>query len=219
LQFDRLCSRVLDLDLVVWEEREFGRVGLVGEGVVTPGDRVRLEPATLVIVSWLRPGELRLHPLRRLVAREVVQAPAVVRSVLVLTNVEAARVGEDVRVPVVHLGPERLSAILDASGELRLGVPSVLGIRDLGELIPGDVAERSTADVSAPAGDVELTASATATIRQAKCANPHQMCDSGSRACVSRPATGSEKVCQSTGPSRQTEQRLLGRLSRGFSAD
>jgi hypothetical protein len=50
-------------------------------------------------------------------------------------------------VPVVHLGPEELSGLVDASPELRLGVPAVLGVRDAD--LPPEAAERSTADLAA----------------------------------------------------------------------
>jgi hypothetical protein len=65
------------------------------------------------------------------------------RSTLVLTNVEA-----EVDDAVV-VGPSRLSRVLDERAELRLRVPSVLGIRDLRDLVAAEVATRSTADVGA----------------------------------------------------------------------
>jgi hypothetical protein len=149
LQFDFLCSNLLELGSVVWERRDYGRVGLVADGVVVPGGGIRLEPPTLVVVAWLRPGVSRSHRLRRLVRSELRRAPAAARSVLLLTNVKTTSAMENVRVPVEQLGTDELSALLDAGTELRLRVPSVLGIRDIGELISPAVTARSTADVAA----------------------------------------------------------------------
>jgi hypothetical protein len=58
---------------------------------------------------------------------------------------------DDVPVPLVRLGPERLGELVDADPQLRLRVPSVLGIRELGGLIAEEVGARSTADVAAAA--------------------------------------------------------------------
>ena len=149
-QFDRLCAALVDLDPVAWEERDFGRVTVAADGIVPPGGRERLAAPTLVVVAWLRPGgrwSRRRRQLRGLLAAELGQAVPAARSALVLTNAEP--LGESTPVPVVHLGPERLGALVDADAELRLRIPSVLGIRDGDGLIPDDVAARSTADVAA----------------------------------------------------------------------
>jgi hypothetical protein len=153
LQFDRLCAALLELESVAWEERDFGRVGLAAGGAVSPGGGMRLAAPTLVVVAWLRPGRFgprRRPDLRRLLMIEFERAPvAAVGSILVLTNVEAP--GGLAPVPVVQLGPERLGELVDADAQLRLSVPSVLGIRDLGGLIAEELAARSTADVAAAA--------------------------------------------------------------------
>jgi hypothetical protein len=152
LQFDRLCAALLDLDSVAWEERDFGRVGVVPDGVVPPAGGARLAAPTLVVVAWLGPSgsRFRRRRLRRFLATELDRAPvAKVGSVLVLTNAQAPM--DDVPVPLVRLGPERLGELVDADPQLRLRVPSVLGIRELGGLIAEEVGARSTADVAAAA--------------------------------------------------------------------
>ncbi|HEV2711774.1 MAG TPA: hypothetical protein VGU26_01655 [Gaiellaceae bacterium] len=145
LQFDRLCADVLDVG-AGWTERDFGRVALVSEGVLPPAGGSRLEAPTLVIVAWLRPRESRSWLLRRIVKRELDQVAAA--SALVVTNAETFE-GEPMPVRIVHVGPSELSGLLDARADLRLRVPSVLGIRALDELIPEEVIARSTADVGA----------------------------------------------------------------------
>jgi hypothetical protein len=142
LQFDRLCAALLELDAALWEERDFGRAGLAMGGAVAPGG-TRLPAPTLVVVAWSStPLELR-----RLVVTELERAPAAAASALVVSN-SSAPIGA-APVPLVQLGPERLGALVDADPELRLRVPSVLGIRELGDLIEEAVSSRSTADIAA----------------------------------------------------------------------
>ncbi|HEX5585207.1 MAG TPA: hypothetical protein VFX08_16160, partial [Gaiella sp.] len=54
--------------------------------------------------------------------------------------------------PVTTLGPERLGTLVDASSDVRVTLPFVLGIRDLGGLIAREIAARSTADLDAMTG-------------------------------------------------------------------
>src|SRR5262249_4520258 len=112
LQFDRLCSALLELDSVGWEEREFGRVGLAPDRLLAPGSAVRLEPPTLIVVAWLRAGALRRTRLREVVRSALEEATVRPRSVLVLTNAETDAVA-GVPVPIELLGTERLAALLD----------------------------------------------------------------------------------------------------------
>jgi hypothetical protein len=152
LQFDRLCAALLDLEDVAWEEREFGRVALAPHGVVAPGGDFGLAAPTLVIVAWLRrTGTASVTSrLRRILETELERAAIrAAGSILVLTNVDAPSNGAPV--PVLQPGPERLGELVDGDAALRLRIPSVLGIRDLGSLIEEDVAARSTADVAAAA--------------------------------------------------------------------
>lgn len=152
LQFDRLCELLLGFDDVSWEPREFGRVGLALRSVLPPGGHVALAPPTLVVVAWLpRAGstssDLRL---RRILETEVDGAPVrTVGSLLVLTNVDAPDDGAPGH--VARIGPEQLGHLLDADPELRLRMPSVLGIRDLHGPIGERVSARSRFDVWAAA--------------------------------------------------------------------
>jgi hypothetical protein len=130
LQFNRLCLTLLDLDEVTWEDREFGSASLVSEGVAVPGGEVPMEAPTLVVVAWLPPTESRPGRLRRLVATELDRAPsALVASVLVLANAEMPE-ADVVDTPIVQLRPQRLARLIDQRAELRLRVPSVLGVRE-----------------------------------------------------------------------------------------
>jgi hypothetical protein len=146
LQFDRLCAGLLGLDAATWEERELGRVGMVTDGVVAPSG-ARLPGPTLVVVAWFRPADTMGRRLRRLVVTELERAPARASSALVLSNSSVPIAAAPV--PLAQLGPERLGALVDADPELRLRLPSVLGIRDLGDLIDEAVSARSSADVAA----------------------------------------------------------------------
>jgi hypothetical protein len=123
-------------------------VALVAEGVVPPGGGRRLDAPTLVVVAWLPPGERRPHRLRRFVAMERNRAPVRVASALVLANADMAG-AERMGIPVVQVGPERLGALVDASPELRVRLPSLLGIRDIEGLTAPEVLDRSTADIAA----------------------------------------------------------------------
>lgn len=131
-----------------WGERDFGRVVLVPDGIVPPGGGGRLDGPTLVVVAWLPPGQRRPRRLNRLVAIERNRASTRVASALVLANADMAA-PERFGMPVVLLGPEQLGALVDASPQLRLRMPSLLGIRELQSLASPEVVERSTADIAA----------------------------------------------------------------------
>jgi hypothetical protein len=150
LQFDDLCSTLLGLGSVSWQQRDWGRAGIVAEGAPVLGGVAGLDPPTLVVVAWLQPSARRPQQLASLIASELARAPSA-RSLLVLTNADSSAVTEKPPVPLVLLGPDRLSALVDASSELRLRVPSVLGILDVRDLIAPDVAARSSVDVAAAA--------------------------------------------------------------------
>ncbi len=152
LQFVRLCSLLLDGELD-WEDRDRGRVALAADGLRPPGDDARLEGPTLVLVVWLPHDESGPIVLPRRVAEEVERAPPRrPRSVLVLTNAVSGDGDALARLPVTTLGPERLGALVDASSDVRVTLPFVLGIRDLGGLIAPELAARSTADLDAMIG-------------------------------------------------------------------
>jgi hypothetical protein len=149
LQFTRLCALVLDRELG-WDDCGSFRVAIADEGLAAPGGATRLEPPTLVLVAWVPAGESQTVALRRILAVELDQALlSCAGSVLLLTNAESADLAGLVRMPMEVLGPKRLAELVDARAELRLTLPFVLGIRDLGGLIAPEVAARSTVDLDA----------------------------------------------------------------------
>jgi hypothetical protein len=152
LQFEGLCTTLLDLGPARWETRDFGAAALVSVAADLPAGVGRLVTPTLVVSVWLRPGESRHLELGRILSDEHGHVPFA-RSMLVLTNVETSRATAGIPVPVVLLGPERLGALLDSDAALRMQVPSMLGIRDLAGLLNPEVVARSTFDVG---GAVEL---------------------------------------------------------------
>jgi hypothetical protein len=83
------------------------------------------QPRSLLILTNARRGQLN----RRLAARAL------------KGTIEASQIAVG--------GPEVLSAALDARPDLRLRVPAVLGLRDLGALIPEVVREASSFDLAA----------------------------------------------------------------------
>jgi len=126
LQFERLCAEILG-----------GAGPIVDEGLEgLPGP-------TLVVIAWVRRTAHRARQLRNIVARARDEwAYAAPRSVMVLTNV-----AEGVDVDRI-LGPRELTEIVASRPELRLRVPSVLGIYDVRSTVD---ASRSTLDVDAAA--------------------------------------------------------------------
>lgn len=109
----------------------------------------------LVQCAWVRGGEQRrlLDSVRVLVS-EHSEDFAVANSFVLVTNVGvpatfARELGEVLGRPglrVAVLGPPELGARVDARAELRRGMPSVLGLRDLDELIEPGVSDRSSLD-------------------------------------------------------------------------
>src|SRR5690242_3227366 len=102
-------------------------------------------PVTLLALFGYR------RPSRGAVVRMREELPAVGRALL-LTNMGAdevrGRIGRDGdRVPV--LGGCELARLLDGSPDLRLRLPTVLGVRELAPLVATEAAERSAFDVAA----------------------------------------------------------------------
>lgn len=168
-QFELACTEVMSLQGVPpesWHGRaDRSRVALVPEGLDAPLERRRLPGPSLVAAVWANPGSRALWARANVVAtvrsavREHVdeERPS---SLVVLTNLalarrEVARVSAvaehaaDRALEVTVLGPAELSPLLDASPQVRRRVPSLLGVRDLAELVPDAVLQRSTADVDA----------------------------------------------------------------------
>ncbi len=159
LQFDRLCSLVLEADAGLsdlhWHGRgDIARVAMVDGRLALRERGIRLAGPVAVAVIWVRASsqaELRLEEFRdRVVGSLGHQA----ERMLVLTNLEAAGAQGALRAdPVAHdwravvLGAGEISASLDRDPRLRAAMPSVLGLRDLGALIDPDVQDRSSLDV------------------------------------------------------------------------
>ena len=133
-QFERLCDEVLRIECGFEPERWEGRADRLRRAVAPEGIRV---PGTGQVI----PGPVSVAAAWREAAPTALPAPA-----LLLANTTAPEVKG-----VTVVGPAELSALLDARPELRRRVPSVLGVRNLRELITERLLERSTADVAAAA--------------------------------------------------------------------
>jgi hypothetical protein len=163
LQFERLCSLVLEADAglsdVTWlGHADTGRVALVEEPVVLAGQGTALAGPVTVGVLWVRDDESctrRLSELVELASALPLELGLWLEDrVLVITNLDGAAAHEALRRQafvqartLVVLGRDDLSHSLDRHPELRAAMPSVLGLRDLTPLIPSDVRARSSLGV------------------------------------------------------------------------
>lgn len=160
LQFDRLCSLVLEADAglsgLQWRGRgDAVRIARV-DGPLTLRDRGhRLGGPVTVAGVWVRSGPVPEGRMSEFGDR-VVSVPADrTEWLLVMTNLDTAdaraalRADERARdLRVVILGAAEISTSLDRDPQLRAAMPSVLGLRDLDGLIDSDVRGRSSLDVS-----------------------------------------------------------------------
>ncbi len=144
LQFERLCALVLQAGGIGGELDWIGHAD-AGRVAVAAG------PLT-VVVAW---APVALDEAGRAVdlARRVARLPSELefmfaRTVLVLTNADAARVEPQLRrLLELEYEPSRLTVLgsgelcerLDRHPQVRAALPSVLGLRDLGPLIPAGV--------------------------------------------------------------------------------
>jgi hypothetical protein len=167
LQFEQLASLVLDVEAGLrgldWRDRAYrGRFALVDESVVLSGTEVRVRGPLVVAVVWV-PDRLSLSSrLSELVQRFARLAGDLsLRSadrVLVITNLNgraAERALTESLFPLerfVVFGARELTESVDRHAALRLAMPSVLGLRDLGPLISPSVRERSSLDVERARG-------------------------------------------------------------------
>jgi hypothetical protein len=163
LQFERLCSLVLEAELGLndlgWLGRaDSGRVALVEEPAAVTVHGGQLQGPLTVVVTWVRDGESVAGRLSELTEKvSALHSEAGVwfeERVLVLTNLDGVGAhGELLRCPrardrtLVVLGAGELSESLDRHPDLRAAMPSVLGLRDLSALIAADAWSRSTLDV------------------------------------------------------------------------
>jgi hypothetical protein len=164
LQFQRLCELVLELeggvDQLVWGGRAEewraaftdGPVALRSLGAGLPGPGV-------IAIMWVRDDPRGSDRGSRLATRmlRLSQELAVRQGgrVLLLTNLLADELrdapAEELVVgdAWVVVGAEELGCCLDARAELRVALPSVLGLRDLEPLIDREVGAGSSLDVRA----------------------------------------------------------------------
>jgi hypothetical protein len=152
-QFQQLCTRVLELDAGIpaaaWRgDADRWRFTRRDGGLGPPLLRYRLPGPVLIQIAWVPPGlGTRVSAaVTRLAVKQPEQLQDV-RSYLLLCNGDLAHplqepAGEDT-LRVGAMGTRELGIRIDALAELRLAMPSVLGLRDLDGLIgPG----RSTLD-------------------------------------------------------------------------
>jgi hypothetical protein len=160
LQFDRVCSLVLEADSglrgLQWSGRgDIARIARVDGPVELRNRGHRLGGPVTVAGIWVRDApatDLRLSEFRD----RVVGVPADrAERLLVMTNLDTAEAREALRphtlardLRVVILGAADISASLDRDPRLRAAMPSVLGLRDLDDLIEPDVRDRSSLDVA-----------------------------------------------------------------------
>ncbi|HTU97192.1 MAG TPA: hypothetical protein VMF14_15200 [Solirubrobacteraceae bacterium] len=155
LQFQQLCAHVLELEAGVapaeWEgDADECRFVAADDGVGPPLLQAPMSGPVLVQCAWLRPGATAplTMALEALTARHAERLRGL-RSYVLMANGEqvaagSSRAAGDLRVEVVD--SPTLSARIDARPELRLAMPSLLGVRDLDPLIGSAVAARSTLD-------------------------------------------------------------------------
>ncbi len=156
LQFDRLCSLVLEADAglsgLQWSGRgDIARIARADGGLALRDRGHRLGGTVTVAGLWIRGGERRLSEF----VDRVVSVPAErAEWLLVMTNLDTADAREALRTDplgqglrVVILGATEISASLDRDPQLRAAMPSVLGLRNLDDLIEPHVRDRSSLDV------------------------------------------------------------------------
>lgn len=139
VQFERLVDEVLAREEIspAWE----GRADTCRVATLDDGSGV----AVLWVRALAREQLTRASLLAQLTITLAAELPSTKLRLftnLDLDDVEArSLVGDG-----TYFGPRELSRIIDATPLIRRRVPSVLGLRDLGELIPTATLERSTAD-------------------------------------------------------------------------
>ncbi len=176
LQFEQLCSLLLELEGGVapgaWKgSADRCRCVLSGTSLAPPLLGYELHEPVLVQCAWLRPGagQTISRAVERLAA-EHSEDVAIANSYLLLSNasLEASLqvpVG-DSRMRVGVLGAAEIGAQIDAVRQLRLAMPSLLGLGPLQHLIGEEVSRRSTLDAAA-SRDLAETFVATRAYRQA----------------------------------------------------
>ena len=159
LQFDRLCSLVLEADAELsdlhWRGRgDIARTAVVEGQIGLRDQRAWLGGPVTLAVLWIRDGPVRESRLSEFRDRVVGLPHDRAEWLLVLTNLDTAGARRALHADatardrrVVLLGAAEISASLDRDPRLRVAMPSVLGLRDLDGLIDPDVRGRSSLDV------------------------------------------------------------------------
>jgi hypothetical protein len=158
VQFARVCAEILSLLCGVPAERwthPLGRLpsATLFDDLADPSGRVLPGPV-LAVSAWATADHPALAALRNNVLRSETLDGQIPRSLLVLTNrpeiVRASPGTLPGKPPVVaSLGPEDLGRLIDHHAELRFRMPSLLGVRDLDGIVPGEALARSTGDIAA----------------------------------------------------------------------
>ncbi|HEY5198573.1 MAG TPA: hypothetical protein VIJ51_16245 [Solirubrobacteraceae bacterium] len=164
LQFERLCSLVLDADAGLAEPGWTGHAHVIREAsldgpLAFAGRPVAPAGAVTLAVIWvpdgLEPATRRYEFARRVnrLADDGDLGPG--HTVLALTNLDATDARDAATAwlrpsplpRLAVLGLAELSESIDRRPAVRAGLPSVLGLRDLAPLIPAALRERSAFDV------------------------------------------------------------------------
>jgi hypothetical protein len=155
LQFQQLCAHVLELDAGVppdaWQgDADRTRTATLDVGLGPPLLDAPLRDRVLVHCVWLAPGSMEpiAAALTQLSVQELEDLRGL-RSYVLMANGSAVRDGprpEIKGLTVEVIDSPALCARIDARPELRLAMPSLLGLRDLEPLIAPDAAASSTLD-------------------------------------------------------------------------
>ena len=157
LQFDRLCSLVLEIDAgltdLSWRgHSDGGRVARVEDDVVLRDRGIRLKGPVTIVAVWVSTDRERRFST---FTDRVTRVPARPEDqLLALTNLDGPEALDAIRrdkftehAQVVVMGAEELGSSLDRDPRMRLAMPSVLGLRDLEALIDRTALARSSFDV------------------------------------------------------------------------
>jgi hypothetical protein len=156
LQFQQLCTRLLELDAGVpgsnWTgDADRWRFTRRDEELRPPPLAYPLPGPVLIQTAWVTPGiGTRVSAAVKRLAFEQPEQLRDVASYLLLCNGELepplSEPAGEAHLLVGAMGRREIGARIDALPELRLLMPSLLGLRRLDGLIDGEVADRSTLD-------------------------------------------------------------------------
>lgn len=164
LQFDRLCDLWLQAEAAPrplhWRgHSDRWRVATGQDPLILPGPAVHLSGPVTVAALWIPasgpPGARRAELAGRLTALFNVPEHLIADQLLVITNLDSDQIGALLRAQaftrhrdLTVIGPSELSAGIDRHPTIRAALPSVLGLRDLTELIAPRALARSSFDLT-----------------------------------------------------------------------